>query len=132
MAFTVGNTILPGYVMPLTHSKYIIHFDHTGPASYTQVVTGGVTPTGGDRINASDLGMGGFDNADVMLDTTGQFYALIIPVGGGNGNAVPYIILRWFSAVTATVGGQAQTNGAEVVAGTNLSTFSLRVEGIMV
>jgi hypothetical protein len=131
MAFTVGNTILPGYVMPLTHSKYILHVDHTGPASYTQVVTG-TTPTGGDRINASDLGMGGFDNCDTMMDTTGQLYALIIPVGGGNGNAVPYVILKWFSAVTATLGGASQTAGSEVAAGTNLSTFSLRVEAIMV
>lgn len=127
------NTILPGYVMHLSNSKYILHFDHTGPASYVQVVTGNAAAiTGGDQINAADLGMGGFDNADAMMDPTGQFYAQIIPQNGGNGNAVPSIVLRWFAAKTATIGGQSQTNGAEVAAGTNLSTFSLRVEAIMV
>lgn len=129
----MANSILPGYVSPLTHNKYLIHFDHTGPASYVQVVTGVASAlTGGDQINALDLGMGGFDNVDCMMDPTGQFYALAIPLNGGNGNAVPSIVLRWFSAKTATIGGQAQTNGAEVVAGTNLSAFSLRVEAVMV
>lgn len=131
MAFPIGNTILPGYVMPLSRSKYILHFDRTGPASYVRVVTGTV-PSGGDVLNASDLGMGGFDNVDTMMDTTGQFYAQAIPIGGDNGNAVQSIIFKWFSAVTATVGGQAQTQGAEAAAGTNLSTFSIRVEAIMV
>jgi len=130
MAFTLGNTILPGYPMP-TGDKYLIHFDHTGPASYVQAVLG-TTPTGGDKINASDIGIGGFDNVDTMMDTTGQFYALVIPVGGGGGNAVTSVILRWFAAVTATLGGQAQTANSEVVAGTNLSTFSIRIESFAV
>ena len=131
MAFPTGNTILPGYVARLNNNKYIMHFDRTGPASYVRVVTGAV-PTGGDLLNALDLGMGGFDNLDTMMDTTGQLYAQIIPLNGGNGNAVPSVILKWFSAVTATVGGQSQTLGTEVAAGTNLSTFSVRVEAIMV
>lgn len=130
MAFPLGNTILPGYEMPLG-DKLLTHFDHTGPASYVQVVTG-TTPTGGDQINALDLGRGGFDNCDVMMDTTGQFYALVIPLNGGNGNAIPSVILKWFSAVTATVGGKSQTAGSEVAAGTNLSTFSLRIEAVMI
>lgn len=130
MAFPLGNTILPGYEMPLG-DKLLLHFDHTGPASYTQVVTG-TTPTGGDTINALDLGRGGFDNLDIMMDTTGQVYALAIPVAGGVGNAVPSVILKWFSAVTATLGGKSQTAGSEIAAGTNLSTFSVRVQAIMV
>jgi hypothetical protein len=131
MAFNTGNTILPGYVTPLTHNKYLMHFDRTGPASYTRVVTGAV-PSGGDLLNAADVGMGGFDNVDSMLDTTGQLYAQPIMLNGGYGNAVPSVILKWFSAVTATVGGQSQTLGNEVAAGTNLSTFSIRVQAIMV
>jgi hypothetical protein len=130
MAFLIGNTILPGYEMQLG-DKILLHFDHTGPASYVRLVAG-ATPTGGDLINALDLGRGGFDNVDTMMETTGQLYVQAIPLGGGNGNAIPSVILKWFSAVTATVGGQAQTLGNEVVAGTNLSTFSIRVEAIMV
>lgn len=130
MAFNLGNTIVAGYPQPLG-TKYILHVDRTGPASYTRVVTGPV-PTGGDVFNAADVGMGGFDNVDATMDTTGQFYAVGILPNAGSGNAVPSVILKWFSAVTATVGGQAQTLGTEVAAGTNLSTFSLRVEAIMV
>jgi hypothetical protein len=126
----MANTILPGYMAPIG-DKYWIHFDHNGPASYVQHVAG-TTPTGGDIINASDLGVGGFDNMDTMMDSTGRFYGIPLPIGGGNGNAVTQVMIVWYSAVTATVGGQAQTAGSEVVAGTNLSTFSLRVEAIAI
>jgi len=126
----MANTILPGYEMQLG-DKLLIHFDHAGPSSYVQVVVG-ATPSGGDKISAADLGRGGFDNVDTMGDSTGQFYAVVTPLGGGSGNAIPSVILRWYSAVTANLGGQSQTAGAEVAAGTNLSTFSLRVEAIMV
>lgn len=130
MAFPTGNTVLPGYIMPFGE-KYLMHFDRTGPSSYVRVVTG-TTPTNGDVLNAADIGVGGFDNVDVMMDTTGQFYAQAIPVNGGYGNAVSQVIFKWFSAVTATLGGQSQTQGQEVAAGTNLSTFSIRVEAVCV
>jgi hypothetical protein len=126
----MANTILPGYMAPIG-DKYWIHFDHTGPASYTQHVAA-TTPTGGDIINASDLGVGGFDNMDSMMDSTGRFYAIPLPIAGGSGNAVTQMMLIWYSAVTATVGGQAQTAGSEVAAGTNLSSFALRIEAICI
>lgn len=130
MAFATGNTILPGYLMQLG-DKMLMEFDHTGPTSYTQVVTG-TTPTGGDKVNAADLGMGGFDEVKCMTDTTAQWTIRVIPLNGGYGNALPSVILQWIAAVTATLGGQAQTAGSEAVAGTNLSTFSTRVNAVCV
>lgn len=126
----MANRILPGYSTPMG-DKNLIHFDHDGPASYTRIVPG-TTPTGADIINASDIGVGGFDNADMMADSTGRFYALAVPIAGGGGNAVTQMALVWFSLVTATVGGQSQTAGTEVAAGTNLSAFSVRVQAICV
>lgn len=126
----MANRILPGYSTPMG-DKILIHLDHDGPSSYTRV-TVGTTPTGADIINASDIGVGGFDNLDGMTDSTGRFYILAIPIGGGGGNAVTQIMLVWFSLVTATVGGQSQTANTEVAAGTNLSAFSVRVQAICV
>lgn len=126
----MSNRILPGYMAPVG-DKYLIHFDHDGPSSYSRV-TVGTTPSGGDIINASDLGVGGFDNLDGMTDPTGRFYVLAVPIGGGGGNAVTQVMLIWFSNVTATVGGQSQTANTEVAAGTNLSAFSVRVQAICV
>jgi hypothetical protein len=50
----------------------------------------------------------------------------------GSANAVPSIIIVYYSLVTASVGGQSQTIGTQVVAGTNLSTLSWRfqVDGV--
>lgn len=114
-------------------AKYLMVFDHSGPSSYTQVGSTGAYSTGGDKINAADLGMGGFDTCEPdAADATGQFIAYAIPLNGGNGNAIPSFVLKWYSLVTATVGGQSQTAGAEVAASTNLSTFNLRVKAWMV
>lgn len=117
------NTILPGYTMQLG-DKNFLHFDHNGPSSYVQLVAGSSTvlPTGGDKINALDLGMGGFDNFDTMVDPTGTYFALVIPVGGGSGNAVTSVILVWFVVAT----------GAQVGAGVNLSTYAIRCEAVAV
>src|SRR5258708_7416482 len=108
----MANKILPGYSTPMG-DKILIHFDHDGPSSYTRI-TVGATPTNADIINASDIGVGGFDNVDVMPDNTGRFFALAVPIGGGSGNAVTQVAMVWFPNVTATVGGQSQTAGAEV------------------
>ena len=124
MAFPIGNTVLPGYTMPVGE-KYELMFDHTGPTSYTQFSS---PSTGGDVINASDLGFGGFDEVEAdMADVSGQFIAYVVPLNGGYGNAVPKVVVVWYSLVTATLGGQSQTAGAQVAASTNLSTFSLRI-----
>lgn len=118
------NIMLPGYEMPVGE-KLMTTFDHFGPTSYSQA--------SGDVINASDLGRGGFDymQAD-MTDPTGQLIAYLVPTGAGGGNGIPSVKLLWYSLVTATVGGQAQTAGTQIVNTTNLSTFSLRLNALMV
>jgi hypothetical protein len=130
MAFPLGNKVLPGYPQQVGAKNQII-FDHTGPTSYTRYVTGAV-PTGGDGITAISLGFGGFDNMDDTADVTGQFNAIVVMDLGGTANAVPRVTIKYYSLVTATVGGQSQTVGAEAATGTNLSTFSFRFEAYMV
>ena len=125
----MANTILPGYEMPIGEKVFIV-FDHTGPASYVLFVS---PSTGGDAVNASDLGRGGFDFIDSdMTDPLGQVYAQVQPVNGGNGNAIPSVRLIWYSLVTATIGGQAQTANTQIVAGTNLSAIALRLRAMCV
>lgn len=130
----MANKILPGYTTPMG-DKYLVVFDHSGPSSYTQVGSSGAYSTGGDVIaaNGGGLNLGGFDALEPdATDQTGQFIAYAIPLNGGNGNAVPSYVLKWYSLVTATVGGQSQTAGTEVHASTNLSTFYLRLKAWMV
>ncbi len=128
MAVPIGNTTLPGYLMQLS-DKLLLTFDHSGPASYVQFVS---PSTGGDVINAADLGVGGFDNVDAMVDTTGQFAAYAIPTNGGYGNAVPSVRLVYFALAAGSIGGQTQVVGAQAVAATNLSTFSFRIQAFCV
>jgi hypothetical protein len=130
MAFPLGVKVLPGYPQQVGVKNQIV-FDRTGPASYVRYVTG-TTPTGGDIIKAISLGFGGFDNMDDTYDTTGQIQAAVCMDQGGNGNATPQITLKYYAAVTATLGGQSQTLGTEIAAATNLSTFSFRFECYMV
>jgi hypothetical protein len=119
MAFKLGNTILPGYPMPLGE-KYLVIFDHTGPKSYTQFSAG----AGGDIIKASDLGMGGFDSIlETTLDTTAVNSVQEIYTLGGFGNAVPQVSLEWFTSAAQT----AQVTGA-----TDLSAKSVRITAVMV
>jgi hypothetical protein len=131
MAFTTGNKVLPGYPTPIA-DKYLDIFDHTGPASYTQFNSS--TGAGGDVIkaNSGGLNLGGFDSMQSAVDTTGQIMAYPVPFLGGYGNAVPQVTIKYVSLVSATLGGQSQTAGAEVAASTNLSTFSWRFKAIMV
>ena len=132
MAFTLGNQSLPGYPLQLG-DKILNVFDHTGPTSYTQFVP--ATGVGGDVViaNQSGLNVGGFDYLDAdTADTTGQIQCFPVFFLGGFGNAVPQVSLRYFSLVTATLGGQAQTAGTEIAATTNLSTFSWRLRALAV
>ena len=130
MAFPTGNKTLPGYPQQVG-AKYQVIFDHTGPTSYTRYVTG-ATPVGGDIITAASLGLGGFDNVDDTVDTTGQINAVVVMDKAGTANAVPQVTIKYYALVTATLGGQAQTIGTEIAASTNLSTFSFRFESYMV
>jgi hypothetical protein len=131
MAFATGIKVLPGYPQQVGEKTQII-FDRTGPTSYVRYVTGAV-PVGGDVILAqSGLNFGGFDNVDDTVDTTGQISALVVMDQAGTGNAVKQITIKYVSQVTASLGGQSQTANVEIVAGTNLSTFSFRFECYMV
>jgi hypothetical protein len=125
-----ANQPLAGYPQPLGIKKEEV-FDHAGPTSYTQV-TAGATPTGGDVINATDLGFGGFDRVEGGTDATAQWSVIAIPVNGGSGNALKSYILKWTALVTATLGGQAQTAGSEAAATTNLTTFFVRMRATIV
>jgi hypothetical protein len=130
MAFPLGNKVLPGYPQQVGAKNQVI-FDHTGPTSYVRYVTG-TTPVGGDSITAISLGFGGFDNVDDTVDTTGQINAVVVMDLGGYNNAVPRVTIKYYATVTATLGGQSQTIGTEIAAGTNLSNFSFRFESYMV
>lgn len=126
MAFKTGGKPLAGYPQPFGE-KISLTLDRTGPASYTQV-TPGAPPTGGDKFNASDVGLGGFDWVDLGRDTTGQISATALLSLAGYANAVPYVIIYYTAQVSATLGGQGQTSGTQIAAATNLSTFSWRVK----
>ena len=130
---TVGTKVLPGYPMPVGE-KLLIVFDRTGPTSYTSWVAS--TQTGGDVITLGGLGplnQGGVDYFDADgADTTGQIQIFPVFPLGGFGNAVKAVTLVYYSLVTATLGGQAQTANAQIVAATNLSTFSWRLRGLLV
>jgi len=133
MAFKTGITLLPGYPQPIGE-KYLVAFDRTGPSSYTQYTIS--TGVGGDILYAnagSGLNFGGFDRVAVTAtDTTGQIQANIVMFYAGYGNALPKVVIKYMSLVSATVGGQSQTAGSEVAASTNLSALSWRFEALMV
>jgi hypothetical protein len=118
-------------------------FPHVGPASYTQVtiVPGTVPVTGGDTIQSAEAGMRYFD--DIIgegLTDDGAFDVQVVsvtvtnPAGTGSSilGGIPSktFIARWIALKTATYGGQAQTAGSEAVAGTNLSTFCVRLTAV--
>ncbi len=107
-------------------------FSHAGPASYTVVTaTAGTVPvTGGDVVQAVDAGLKYFDFiASGAVTDDGAFYVLPIPVSVSTQNGQPATTyrLKWFSLVTAAVGGQNQTAGLEAVATTNLSAEIVRL-----
>lgn len=131
MAFTAGKKVLPGYPQAFG-DKIATVFDSTGPASYTAFSS---PSTGGGKLNAQTGGenFSGWDwLSSGVLDTTGQILAYTFPINGGYGNAVPSFGVIFFSLVTATLGGQAQTAGSQIVTSTNLSGFSFRYHGIAI
>jgi hypothetical protein len=108
--------ILPGYVMS-TGAKYEVIIDRDGPVSYT----GGASGT--DILNASDLGLGGFESvaADALSqDGLTACYVQLInqSTSGPQGNAVTQARLRYFVVATA----------AEVANATDLSGKSWRFQ----
>jgi hypothetical protein len=129
MAFPTGNRVLPGYPTQLG-DKLLYVFDHTGPASYTSFVPG--TGAGGDVLFAQigGLNFGGIDFMDDSVDSTGQIQMFPVVYLGGYANAVPKITFVYYSLVTASLGGQSQTAGTQIVATSNLSTFSWRCRAL--
>lgn len=109
-------------------------FPHVGPLSYVQVVAvaGTVPVTGGDTIQALEAGMKFIETIQDGFTDDGCFCVEPIPVVGSGtttqmGQSPKTFIARWFSRVTAAIGGQNQVAGNEVVAGTNLSAETVRL-----
>ena len=113
----MANRILDGYSMPIGDKIEII-VDHDGPASYV----GGAA--GGETINASDFGLGGFELVQVDAlsnDGLNSVYVTLNSQSTSNANkanAVTSATLRWFVVATA----------AEVANGVALNTKSVRLQ----
>lgn len=130
----MANYPVAGYPQPVG-AKYNIRVDHTGPASYVAYAPG--TTPAGDIINASDLGYGGIDSFGTGYagyDSTGTYFVIVkpaktgfFPVGSANyaGGPTTQCIVQWFT----TTGGAGTFTPAstEVTAGTNLSTYTVRL-----
>jgi len=89
--------------------------DFWGPSNYTPV-TPGHPPTGGQRIAAQDFALVTIDWVLAMGDHTGDYSIVVIPANFEVGNAVDAVLLKW---ITAT--------GSQVAAGTDLSSFIVRL-----
>jgi hypothetical protein len=110
----MANRILPGY-LAYVGDKIEITIDHDGPASYNNT---GTFNTSGDIINASDLGLGGFEDVNSDgVSSDGLNYAFVEYRNGGSGNAIPFVVVHWFVLAT----------NVEVANAQNLSTKSLRL-----
>lgn len=130
---------LDGYPTSIGNKVYSI-YPHLGPVSYTQVsITPGTVPaTGGDVTTAlPEAGFKFFDSVeggvtDDLAWIVRSFPLTVSNPSSGTNSGVPSATygLQWIANKTATMGGQAQTAGNEAVAGTNLSTFCVRLRGI--
>lgn len=119
----MANRGLPGYPQPVGVKTEMV-FDHDGPASYNNT---GTALTSGETINASDLGYGGVDFAEVdSLSSDGLNYCYVMilnqSTSGPSGNATPSFVVRWFVVAT----------GAEVANAVNLSAKSIRVRARLI
>jgi hypothetical protein len=93
--------------------------DYIGPTSYVQ---------GGDAIDPHPFGcpnsllalISSVDQSNVFRTEARALYS----------GAQTTFQLVWIADVTGTYGGQSQTAGTEVAAGTNLSTYTVRLAGI--
>lgn len=126
---------LDGYPAPIGYSKASV-FPHVGPVSYTQCtpVAGTIPMVGGDTVQAIEAGLKYFDSVQDAYTDDGAFVVEAVPTtvsnpASGVTSGIPSLTfkLRWTSRVTAAVGGQNQTAGNEVVAGTNLSAICVRL-----
>ncbi len=92
--------------------------DVSGSASYAQ---------GGDAISPQSFGFNSYIWSLVgAADQACKFIAVPRALNSG----FTQWQLVWVSLTTATVGGQSQTAGQEAAAGSNLSTFTVRLAAI--
>jgi hypothetical protein len=111
--------LLPGYPQPIGAKTEVVA-NIAGPGSYAAIVVA-TPPTGGQLINASDIGLKYIDHVHCSLSDNGQYETL--PTRGDSASqAVPSIRLMWRVAAT----------GVECTPGTVLSgrAVRLRVVGI--
>ena len=107
-----GN--LPDYPAPPGNKRWTVA-TITGPASYTQITTG-TPPTGGQLVNASDIGLVDMDFAFPGISDNGQYLA--IPIFENNPQrAATRVRVLWLTAAT----------GAQVAGATNLSARTFRL-----
>lgn len=107
----MANRILAGYVAPNDSNKYEMLVDHDGPASY---VNTGTFNTSGEQINASDFGLGGFEDigsdmlssdgvnvCEVVLGATIAGATNMQPApAAGPGGVFQTAVIHWFTGVT--------------------------------
>lgn len=92
--------------------------DISGSSSYVQ---------GGDAVGPSSFGMNSYIWALAgAIDQSGKWQ--VVPRALNSGYTQWQLV--WISLTTATLGGQSQTAGQEAAAGTNLSTYTVRVAAI--
>lgn len=118
MAQGVGSVkSIQGY-LDTFGGKFYEPADYSGSASYVQ---------GGDLLNPPAFGC---NNTILTLiggiDQSGKW----LVVGKAVQNGIGPMQAVWISLTSTTVGGQAQTAGQEAVAGTNLSSFTVRLSAI--
>jgi hypothetical protein len=120
----MANTIVYGYPQPIG-GKIQMKVDHYGPASYVQYVAA----TGvGDVINASDVGVGGFESAGATWSSYSNSGNYIVNIKLNTatqtqpGSAVAKFTVQWFT--TSAAFGTIST---EATATTNLSAEYVRL-----
>lgn len=118
MAQGVGATHPIIGVQQTFGGMYWSPLDVSGSASYVQ---------GGDQIDPSSFGFNSYIwSLAGAIDQSGKWQ--VVPRALNNGFTQWQLV--WVSLTTATVGGEAQTAGEEAVAGTDLSTFTVRLAAI--
>jgi len=123
----MANVFVQGYPTP-SGSKILCIFDHSGPTSYSNIGSSSGT---GDVVNASDLGLGGFDSVNGSFsayDFTNTYNVKMLwapassPAAPASDGAVGSFVLQWFVIST----------GLEVANTTNLSAKTVRLHVIAI
>ena len=105
MANTISGllVVVAGYPQPWG-TKYRQLIDLYGPSSYSNVASSSGT---GQVVNASDVGMGGFDDAGASFSgySASGNYIVGITIPGANKNALggpqASVSVQWFTTSTA-------------------------------